>query len=240
MQQVCDIHGAATVEEAYKIKKIVEELEHKLGENYFKFINTGTINRYMFLWGKIKTRYIKSSYLQPVVSKAEFLKSFPKRYADAKEKKIIVAGMTKRIEAFLDGNGEYIPGKSTIVIKKNTNADLKFILGILNSKLLTFIYKNTFRSLALQGGYLRFGARQLEKLPIPPDTKVLGPLVDKMLNLSKELQKLDSTFDKEKYLEKMVEIEKVDKKIDEIVYKLYGLTPEEIKIVEQNYGTKNN
>lgn len=56
--------------------------------------------------------------------------------------------------------------------------------------------------------------------------------VDKMLSLNKELREIPEHSDKWENIKS--EIEKTDKKIDKEVYKLYGLTEEEIKIVEQN------
>ena len=51
-----------------------------------------------------------------------------------------------------------------------------------------------------------------------------------MFDLNKKLQKADENSNKWNLLKE--EIEKTDKKIDEEVYKLYGLTEEEIKVVE--------
>jgi hypothetical protein len=60
-------------------------------------------------------------------------------------------------------------------------------------------------------------------------------VVNKLLDLNKQLQK--ASFDSEKEpIER--QIAATDKKIDELVYKLYGLTEEEIKIVENS--TKSN
>jgi len=55
-----------------------------------------------------------------------------------------------------------------------------------------------------------------------------------MLTLNKEIKKFDPVLYKEEYEEKKKEIEKTDRKIDQKVYQLYGLTAEEIKIVEKN------
>jgi len=60
----------------------------------------------------------------------------------------------------------------------------------------------------------------------------IAKLVDKMQELNQELQKLDQELDDKEYNEIKGQIAKTDKKIDEEVYKLYGLTEEEIKIVE--------
>lgn len=60
----------------------------------------------------------------------------------------------------------------------------------------------------------------------------LVKLVDKMLELNKQVQKVPEKSDKWYSLKS--EIEKTDEKIDEVVYKLYGITEKERKIIEQN------
>lgn len=233
LRERCNVHGAATVSEAYEIKKIIKNLTDE--NNCFKFVNTGTIDRYVSLWENGKTQYIKKSYLKPIIKKEELLKIFPKRYEEASKSKIIVAGMTKNIECYFDETGEYLAGKSTTIIE-STGVDLKFVVALLNSRLMTFLYKNIFKSLSLQGGYLRIGAPQIKELPIiiPSDGVVRSFLknVEKIIKLNKECQQIDPLWDDEKYKKVKEEIEKIDKKIDEEVYKLYGLAPAEIKIVE--------
>jgi hypothetical protein len=57
--------------------------------------------------------------------------------------------------------------------------------------------------------------------------------VEKMLSLHKQLY--DKNFDSEKEpIER--QIKATDKKIDQLVYQLYGLTEEEIKVVEGKNG----
>jgi len=235
LNELCFIHGAATVNEAYQIKEIIKNLAKE--KNYFKFINTGTIDRYTSLWDSRKTQYIKSAYIKPIVVRGDLKEILPKRYKESEKNKIIVAGMIKNFECFIDEKGEYLAGKSTTIIERD-KIDLKFILALLNSKLLTFIYKNIFNSLSLAGGYLRVGAPQIKELPIivPPKKEVdkISGLADKMLKLNKEIQKLDPIMDEEEYNEIKEEIEKVDREIDERVFELYGLTEEEIKIIESN------
>lgn len=234
--ELCDVRGAATVSEAYQLKEIIEDLTDNNKKDYFKFINTGTIDRYISLWDCQKTRYIKSAYLRPVINKKRLKKVLPKRYEQTMGVKIIVAGMTKKLECFLDEKDEYLAGKSTTVIKEK-DMDIKFIIGLLNSKLLTFIYKNVFKSLSLQGGYLRVGAPQLKEIPIiipsKKEIKEISNMVNKIIKLSKNLQELHSIMDDKEYKEIELEIQKTDKVIDQLVYKLYGLSKEEIKIVNK-------
>jgi len=60
--------------------------------------------------------------------------------------------------------------------------------------------------------------------------KIFSELVDKMLSLNKEFRDLPENS--EKWLATKSEIEKTDHKIDQEVYKIYGLTDEEVKVVE--------
>ncbi len=57
-------------------------------------------------------------------------------------------------------------------------------------------------------------------------------MAEKTLSLNKEISEI--TEHSEKWESLRNEIENTDKKIDEEIYKLYDLTPEEIKIVEGN------
>ena len=62
--------------------------------------------------------------------------------------------------------------------------------------------------------------------------KQLSEYAGKMLNLQKDLG--PATQNSNEWERLKSEIGKTDRKIDEEVYKLYGLTPEEIKVVEDN------
>jgi len=76
-----------------------------------------------------------------------------------------MAGLTRQLEALYDEKGESLAGKSTVVIVSH-EADLRFLLSIINSKLMTFLYMELFGALALQGGYLQVNPRQVNKFPI--------------------------------------------------------------------------
>lgn len=236
LKMVADLFGAATVAEAYEIKPFIEEYSYSTRTN-LKVINSGTIDRYHFLWGIKPLRYIKASYLNPIIPSNLEKNLPPKRLKQAKSPKIIVAGMTKRLECSIDLDGSFLAGKSTCIIFSSTN--LKFLLGLLNSKFLSFYYRTVFGGFALAGGYLRIGTPQLRTIPIPSinlsnqKEKALHgkmvELVDKMLELHKKLHSAKVPDEKTKIQR---QIDTTDNQIDQLVYKLYGLTPEEIKIVE--------
>lgn len=163
---VDDVKGAATVSEAYLIRQVITEYDTSdKSEDYFKFVNTGTIDPYFNLWDIDKTQYIKGKFFKPVVSKRFLEKNIPSRYYDSKSCKIIIAGMSKRIEAIFD-KGDFLAGKSTIIIQSNEKI-LKFLLGILNSKLMEVYYKVMYNSRRMSGGYFSISPEQIKKIPIP-------------------------------------------------------------------------
>lgn len=160
----CDVVGAATVSEAYELQNILEDIIVPPKEEYSKFINTGTIDRYSSLWGNIATDYIKKQYRRPIVRHRNLRNISEKRLKEAKSSKVIVAGMTQRLEAFYDP-GTCLAGKSTVLVLPR-KLNLKFLTSCMNSKLLSFVYRELFESLSLQGGYLRIGPPQIKRLPI--------------------------------------------------------------------------
>ena len=111
-----------------------------------------------------------------------------------------------------------------------------YLLGILNSKLWNFMFKNV--SSEIRGGFLRWKKQYMAPLPIrtidfsnPADKAAharMVELVEGMLELHK--QKADASGDALDALE--VRIAEQDAAIDALVYELYGLSEEEIAVVE--------
>jgi adenine-specific DNA-methyltransferase len=128
-----EILGASTVSEAYEIKNYLREYHQGPIKGIKKFINTGTIDPYTSLWGQCKTQYIKNSYIKPIIFDSDIIKVNRMRLAQANSNKIIIAGLSKRLECFFD-TGEYLAGKSTIIILESINnkIQLKFLLSLLN------------------------------------------------------------------------------------------------------------
>lgn len=119
------------------------------------------------------------------------------------------------------------------------NSQPRYILGILNSKLMNFFYKNT--TVPKANKFFIYKTMFLKHIPIrridfsnPKDKKrhdALVVLVDRMLELNRQLAPIRN----EPYSgrdELIKEIKKTDKEIDSLVYDLYGLNDEERKIVE--------
>lgn len=221
LSSIADVNGAATVGEAYLVKEFMYDNDGE-DDSVMRFINTGGIDKYKSFYGIEYIRYLKGKYMYPVVKTADLKNMSVKRFNESQSEKIIIGGMNKVLECFYD-DGNYLAGKSTTIVYNNPY--LKVITAILNSTLMSFYYATFYNSMSLAGGFYRIGAPQIKALPIAlPDDVVtietLENLVDEAQELLKSLQESDR------------EVQNVLKQIDNIVYKLYGLTDDEISCVE--------
>jgi hypothetical protein len=113
----------------------------------------------------------------------------------------------------------------------------QYILGLLNSKLLEGFIRQS--ATQMRGGYYSYESRFIRHLPIHTlnlsnrDEKQqhnkMVALVESMLQLNKQLSTLKSAAQKG-ILQR--QIEATDRQIDQLVYQLYGLTDEEVALVE--------
>jgi hypothetical protein len=107
----------------------------------------------------------------------------------------------------------------------------KYLLGILNSKVFGWIVRT--QSTPLRGGYVKFSKQYIETTPIPqPSNEAhnrMITLVEQMLELHRKRVSV-RTGHEQTVLDRQVAA--TDREIDRLVYDLYGLTEEEIKIVE--------
>lgn len=124
-----------------------------------------------------------------------------------------------------------------IVPKLKSDVNMNCILGILNSNFMADYWLKNFSD--QRTTFPKIKGSYLEKLPIPvfdfknSNTKKMHDEivrnVETMLQLNKDLQKATLPEQKEQL---KARISYTDKKIDSLVYQLYGLTEEEIRIVE--------
>ena len=138
-----------------------------------------------------------------------------------KEPKILVQALrnkslARRLVATFDDKKFYnAHNLANIISKENSGYDLKYILAIFNSTLINLWYKDHFPNVNINPGEFR-------EIPIKKNSsnnqKPFVAIVDKILSAKEENPKADTS--------------KLEKQIDEMVYKLYELTEEEIKIIE--------
>ncbi len=130
-------------------------------------------------------------------------------------------------------------GVTSVIFKDKLPESILYCLAILNSSLLSLYVVN--HSPVFQGGYRKFSAPYLKKLPIrrinfedPADKKRhddIVALVNEMLELHKDYAEAERNKEDRRHALK-ARIDEVDAEIDALVYQLYGLTEEEIKVVE--------
>ena len=152
--------------------------------------------------------------------------------------KLIGLTTTKRICVVPDDEGYYATDALYLFkIKNAPNFNNSYVLGVLNSSLFMFVYH-----VSIQGEQRiipQIKATRLYDLPFPvpklsekPDKirhDKMVSLVDQMLDFHKQLAQ--AKLPQKKTVLKR-QIEATDRQIDKLVYELYGLTEEEIKIVE--------
>lgn len=162
---------------------------------------------------------------------------YPKSMILFQRPKIIVPDYNNTTSFTFDTNGFFYKTGYGILVSKGVKESALYVLGLLNSPLL-FQYLLQIGT-TLRGGYVRFWTQFIEQLPIrtinfddPADVARHGrmvSLVEQMLALHQKVTA--ATIPTEKTLYQR-QIEAADRQIDALVYELYGLTDEEIRIVE--------
>jgi len=201
-------------------KCIFEKSEKKLAHaKYKKLIISGSIDRYVIKNDPI--RYNKRRLSDPVIVYDSKIISSGK-WELFESPKIVIAGMATEIEAYYDENGELACGVNVYSIFQSKSLSFKYILAYLNSNLGSWLFRNLFYDKHLGGDYISINATLLKKLPIKiisnSDQNHFAKLADRIIAAKRKNPQADTST--------------LEKEINQMVYALYGLTPEEIAIVE--------
>jgi type I restriction-modification system DNA methylase subunit len=151
-------------------------------------------------------------------------------YLEFEKEKIIYPNICKRPEFTIDVNGYYTNQKCFIISKND-----KYLLGILNSSIMMFFFKTTIPKLRgdfYEPGYVFMKNFPVHRIDFINSTEVeqhdrMVALVERMLELHKRDPQTPQEADRIQR-----EIAATDAAIDKLVYELYGLTEEEVRIVE--------
>lgn len=196
---------------AQDVQNRIYDYNYKFDENTYEYLEGKDVSRYSLKWSGTYLRY--GAHL-----------AAPRTFDLFDGKKIIIREITgKYPTSVLATYTEdiYLFNRSNIVIieKEMSNISLKYVLGILNSKLMSYYFlKNTAKSVRQM--FPKIILEDLRKFPIinipPADQQPIIEIVDRILVAKQANQ--DTTI--------------LESEIDQLVYGLYGLTEEEIKIVE--------
>ncbi|GAA6959123.1 class I SAM-dependent DNA methyltransferase [Helicobacter pylori] len=148
-------------------------------------------------------------------------------YQEFEKEKIVYGEIVQEPRFYLD-NGEcelgYFYAEATSFIL--TGEHLRYLLGMLHSKLITFAFKTFYAGGGLGESGYRYKKAFIERLPIPKITEKNQELADKITDGAKQILAL-----KEK--DPKANTQELEKEIDALVYELYNLTDEEIKTIEE-------
>ncbi|GAA7383276.1 hypothetical protein MM0345_03970 [Helicobacter pylori] len=146
---------------------------------------------------------------------------------DFEKEKIVYGEIVQEPRFYLD-NGEcelgYFYAEATSFIL--TGEHLHYLLGMLHSKLITFAFKTFYAGGGLGESGYRYKKAFVERLPIPKITPQNQKLAHKITDGAKAILEA-----KEK--DPKANTQELEKEIDALVYQLYNLTDEEIKIIEE-------
>ena len=192
----------------------------KKNNKWFPVIVGSDINRYTKTWGGKYVYYVP-----------EKLHSNTRENIFKTKEKIIIRQTSNKIIGTYDDESFFTLASTFIIKQFNEEIDYKALLGILNSKLFYYLYVNLNNE---QGRVLpKKKKKHIFNLPIiigySDVHKQLSSLVNSILDLNKKLAS-EKNPNSINMLNR--QINAVDKQIDVLVYKLYNLSDEEIKIIE--------
>ncbi|WP_414735780.1 Eco57I restriction-modification methylase domain-containing protein [Helicobacter pylori] len=145
---------------------------------------------------------------------------------DFEKEKIVYGEIVQEPRFYLD-NGEcelgYFYAEATSFIL--TGEHLRYLLGMLHSKLITFAFKTFYAGGGLGESGYRYKKAFIERLPIPKITEKNQELADKITDCAEQILQAKAKDPK-------ANTQELEKEIDALVYQLYHLTDEEIKIIE--------
>ncbi|GAA7003427.1 class I SAM-dependent DNA methyltransferase [Helicobacter pylori] len=153
---------------------------------------------------------------------------------DFEKEKIVYGEIVQEPRFYLD-SGEcelgYFYAEATSFIL--TGEHLRYLLGMLHSKLITFAFKTFYAGGGLGESGYRYKKAFIERLPIPKITPQNQKLAHKITDGAKAILEA-----KEK--DPKANTQKLEKEIDALVYQIYNLTDEEIKTIEEGQEIKSD
>ena len=152
----------------------------------------------------------------------EYLKEFEKE-------KIVWQEIVREPSFAFNNTGIYIEATAFLMTGRN----LKYIIGFLNSTPVAFLFKTFYAGGELGEEGYRYKKAFLEQLPIPPITPKNKYITKRIVKLAKKI-----LYIKKKSLN--TDTSQLEQEINRLVYKLYDLKEEEIKIIEGEHLCTNN
>ncbi|EAL6700209.1 class I SAM-dependent DNA methyltransferase, partial [Campylobacter coli] len=136
--------------------------------------------------------------------------------------KIVYSEIVRKPQFYLDTKLNFYAEATSFIL---TGENLKYLIAFLNNDFVAFIFKTFYAGGNLGENGFRYKKAFLEKLPIPKINSKNQKIADELINLVDEILKV-------KEQDKNANTQELENKINSLVYKLYNLTEDEIKIIE--------
>lgn len=195
-----------------------------LGEEWSPFFDGKHIGRYSIFWNK-------NNWIKYGTNLAE-----PRKQENFLGEKILIRKITGRtlIAAYVP-HDSYCNTLLHILKLKDDNYTYFSILALLNSKLIGWYFRKRFQ-ISDDDTFPQIMIRDILQFPVPEMDlhyrHELSKQVDQLLRLNEKLNHSKLQTDKDQIT---AHIQYCETKIDELLYGLFGLTNDEIRIVEENF-----
>ena len=143
-------------------------------------------------------------------------------YQEFEKEKIVYSEIVKKPQFYLDTKLNFYAEATSFIL---TGENLKYLIAFLNNDFVAFIFKTFYAGGNLGENGFRYKKAFLEKLPIPKINSKNQKIADELVNSVDEILKA-------KEEDKNANTQELENKINSLVYKLYNLTEDEIKIIE--------
>lgn len=170
-----ELWGSMTTGMAYDLQPFIKESSEtprrsKNKPALLKLVTTGLIDPGCCRWGEKECRYLKQRFDRPVIDEREdLLPSLRTRLKRVRRPKILVAGLSTRVEAFLDREGCCAGAVSTytIVHPQDDLAALERLCDYLNGEMVSSRLQHELGATALGGGRITITKEFLRRIPLP-------------------------------------------------------------------------
>lgn len=166
------------------------------------------------------------------------MKERPKEFHWFEGERILLRRLVNRRQRLMAAltTETFITNKNLYTVLVHHNSiDIRILLGVLNSRLLSFLYIRQVTQ-AVKDDFPQVTIKDILSLPFPSTTAIANhatrmvEMVERILLLHKQLATAKTSHNKTTIQR---QIDATDLQIDQLVYELYGLTEEEIRIIEE-------
>jgi len=215
--------------EYWKMEPIIQNAGH-LNNKKIPIYTNGNFKKYIDNWGSSIITLYKAKYQKPTITlDKNFLNNNTIDLFNTSPK-ILVRGVSNQVSGIIDNVGSGLLVAVHSVIPDQIN-DIIWLLGLINSKLINWFHLKTIYSIRIPQGSLKYPVSFFENLPIvePKNKKLFNQNVSRIISQNKTNPQTNT--------------KQLEDKIDLMIYKLYNLSFNEVKIIDpkiENIISKND